>query len=307
MLSIIIPLYNESENIPFLIERINKFIISLNQKVEVIFVDDHSEDNTPTLLKKYCEENQIFKFLRLSKNCGSHIAIIAGLQHCKGDCAVFLAADLQDPPELISEMITKWKENNDVVWAVRETTEGISIFEKLFSRLYYFLINISTDISMPPKGADFALLDRKVINALLKSVGAKPSLGALITWLGYKQVEIKYIKEARKFGKSGWTLKKKINALLDAFVGFSVLPLRIMSYLGFTFSILGFIYSAFIILLRFKYDKPIVGWTSIMVAVMVLGGLQMLMLGLVGEYLWRNLEEARKRPLFLIEEQVDLQ
>lgn len=303
MLSIIIPVYNESENIHILIDRINKFIVQLNQPTEVLFIDDHSIDETSGLLKKYCEEDNNFKYIRLSKNAGSHIAIIAGLKYCKGDCAVFLAADLQDPPELIAQMLVKWEDHNDVVWAVRETTEGISIFEKIFSRLFYFLFNIASDINLPPKGADFALLDRKVINSLLLSTGTKPSLGALISWLGFKQTEILYIKEARKFGKSSWTLTKKINALVDAFVGFSVLPLRIMSYVGFSVAFIGFLYSFFIIALRFMYDKPIVGWASIMVTVLILGGLQMLMLGVIGEYLWRNLEEARKRPLFSIEDQ----
>ena len=306
MLSIIIPVYNESENIHLLIERINKFTLQLNQPSEVLFIDDHSNDETPILLKKYCDEDQNLKYIRLSKNFGSHIAIIAGLKYCKGDCAVFLAADLQDPPELITEMIDKWKDNNDVVWAVRETTEGISFFEKLFSRLFYFIFNMASDISLPPKGADFALLDRKVINSLLQSTGTKPSLGALISWLGFKQTEISYIKEARKFGKSSWTLTKKINALVDAFVGFSVLPLRVMSYLGFTFASLGFLYSLFLIVLKITSNKPIVGWTSIMVVVLILGGLQMLMIGVIGEYLWRNLEESRKRPLFLIEDKVGI-
>ena len=165
---------------------------------------------------------------------------------------------------------------------------------------------MASDISLPPKGADFALLDRKVINSLLKSTGTKPSLGALISWLGFKQTEISYIKEARKFGKSSWTLTKKINALVDAFVGFSVLPLRVMSYLGFTFASLGFLYSLLLIVLKITSNKPIVGWTSIMVVVLILGGLQMLMIGVIGEYLWRNLEESRKRPLFLIEDKVGI-
>ena len=306
MLSIIIPIYNESENIPILIDRINNLISCINRETEVLLIDDHSFDQTPVLLKEYCKKNQNFKYIRLSKNSGSHIAIIAGLQHCKGDIAVFLAADLQDPPELITEMLVKWQDNNDVVWAVRETRHGVSFVEKCFSRLFYMLFNISSDISLPPKGADFALLDRKVIDALLRSIGSKPSLGALIAWLGFKQTEILYTKELRKFGKSKWTLSKKINAFTDAFVGFSVLPLRAMSYIGFSIAFLGLLYSLFIVSLRFVSGQPIIGWTSIMVAVTILGGLQMLMLGVIGEYLWRNLEEARKRPLFLIEDHLGI-
>jgi len=299
-ISIIIPVYNEAENLPLLYDKFTSLQFN-NIKDEILFIDDSSTDNTPELLEKICLENPTFNFLRLSKNSGSHIAILAGMQYCKGDAVVFMAGDLQDPPELISNMITIWKEGNDVVWAVRESIEGISFFSTFFSKSFYYLMNLFANVKFPPSGADFALLDRKVVNAVLQSVGSNPSLGGLIASVGFRQTEITYVKQARAFGKSKWTLNKKLQAFIDAFVAFSFAPMRIMIYLGVLTSIFAFLYAIVIIILRLFFIKQIDGWTSLMVIVLFLGGIQMLMIGTLGEYLWRNLEESRKKPLFFIE------
>ena len=306
-LSIIIPLFNEAENLDILINRIDALVKTMSISVEVILVDDHSNDSSVEIIKDYCKTYEYLKFIKLSKNSGSHIAIIAGFQISTGNAVVFLAGDLQDPPELIQEMLHKWKQNYDVIWAVREFREGISFISKSLSNIFYKLFNFSTDLYIPPKGADFALLDRKVVDALLKSVGTKPSLGALIMWLGFKQTQIAYVKESRKFGKSKWTLAKKINAFTDAFVGFSVLPLRLMSIVGILTSFFGFIYAIILLILKLTSNIGLEGWTSLIVVILVVGGLQMLMLGIIGEYLWRNLEESRKRPLFFIEESLNIE
>jgi polyisoprenyl-phosphate glycosyltransferase len=305
LLSIVIPCYNEVEGLPSLVARLDALIARLNEKVnvEVIVVDDHSNDGSNILLKKLCSESSYLKFIRLSRNSGSHVAIIAGMKYCKGDAAVFLAADLQDPPELVLDMITKWNEGFDVIWAVRADRIGVSRTSVFFSNMFYRLLNSMTEIHFPKKGADYALLDRKVVDGLVQSAGSKPSLGALISWLGFLQTEIPYVKEERKFGKSKWTLTKKLNAFADAFVGFSYLPMRFMSFIGFLAACCGFIYALVIIIMRFSIGNPIEGYASTMVAILIIGGLQMLMLGVLGEYLWRNLEESRKRPLFLIEDQ----
>lgn len=303
-LSIVIPVFNEPESVGELTNRLKNLIASLpgNIDVEVVFVDDHSTDGTPKLLGDICTANPSFKFIRLSRNSGSHVAIIAGLSLCSGDSAVFLAADLQDPPELIAEMLAKWMDGDDVVWAVRDTREGVSAFSLFLSNLFYKIFNNFSSVSLPPTGVDFALLDRKVITGVINSAGSKPSLGGLIAWLGFKQSQISYVKRARKFGQSKWTLSKKLNAFADAFVGFSYVPMRLMTYLGFIISSLGFLYALIIIALRIISGKQIEGWASLMVVVLALGGIQMLILGILGEYLWRNLEESRKRPLFFIED-----
>jgi dolichol-phosphate mannosyltransferase len=270
--------------------------------VEVLLVDDHSTDGSPALMHRLCAERDYLKFIRLSRNSGSHVAIIAGMKYCKGDAAVFLAADLQDPPELVEDMIVKWEEGYDVTWAVRAERRGVSRTSVFFSNMFYRLLNSTTDIHFPKKGADYALMDRKVVDGLVQSAGSKPSLGALISWLGFKQTEIPYVKEERKFGRSKWTLSKKLNAFADAFVGFSYLPMRFMSLVGFVAAFSGFSYALFVVVMRFLVGHPIEGWASLMVVTLIIGGLQMLMLGVLGEYLWRNLEESRKRPLFLIED-----
>ncbi len=305
MLSIIIPAYNEELNLPHLKERLDELIAKLNVNdipSEVIFVDDHSSDGTSDIFKIICSQQKNYKYLRLSRNSGSHIAIISGFSFAQGDVAVFLASDLQDPPELVLQLIEKWKEGNDVVWAYRKNIEGVSFFRKINSKIFNFIFNKLTSLPTTFSGADFALIDRKVYQSVVSAAGSKPSLGALITWSGFKQTGIEYVKEKRKSGKSKWSLAKKINAFSDAFVGFSYFPLRFMSYLGIIVAALGFLYATLTISLKYIYNTQIQGWTSLMVVVLVLGGLQMLMLGVLGEYLWRNIEESRKRPLFFIEE-----
>lgn len=304
LISLIIPVYNESEGLPDLFARLDRLQRSLAERiqVEIILVDDHSADASGLLIKEACMQRTNYKYLRLSRNSGSHIAIISGLSKASGDCMVFLAADLQDPPELIVQLLDKWKEGNDVVWAVRKSIEGIPMSTSLFSKLFYWLMNAASSVKLPPTGADFALLDKKVCHALIQSAGSNPSLGSLIAWLGYRQTEIEYTKEARKHGRSKWTLTKKLNAFMDAFVGFSFVPMRLMMYFGFAMALLGFLYATFIIVMKLIVGKAIMGWASIMVAVLILGGAQMIMLGVLGEYLWRNLEESRKRPLFLFED-----
>jgi dolichol-phosphate mannosyltransferase len=304
LISIIIPLYNEAENLSLLKDRLQDLCFDDLEK-QILFIDDHSSDKTTELLEEICSQTESFNFIRLSKNSGSHIAILAGMQYCKGDAVVFMAGDMQDPPELISDMISKWKDGNDVVWAVRENIEGISVFSKFFSRLFYFLMNSFASVNFPPSGADFALMDKKVVTSVLQSAGSNPSLGGLIASVGFKQTEITYVKHARAFGKSKWTLNKKLQAFVDAFVAFSFAPMRIMIYTGLIISIIGFLYAIIIIILRLFFIKQIDGWSSIMVAVLFIGGIQMLMIGTLGEYLWRNLEESRKKPLCFIEKKSD--
>lgn len=309
LISLVIPCFNEREGLPTLLARLDRVVVELQKRiqVEVILVDDHSTDGSNFAIKELCNERKYLRFIRLSRNSGSQVAVIAGMKYAKGDAAVFLAADLQDPPELIAEMITKWEEGYDVIWAVRAKREGVSKTSVFFSNMFYRLLNGMTEIHFPKTGADFALLDQKVVKGLVASAGSKPSLGALISWLGFRQTEIPYVKEARKFGKSKWTLRKKLNAFADAFVGFSYLPMRFMSVIGFIAAALGFIYAIVVAILRFAVGNPIEGWASLMVVILIIGGLQMLMLGVLGEYLWRNLEESRKRPLFLIEDQEGLE
>jgi dolichol-phosphate mannosyltransferase len=306
VLSIVIPVYDEEAGIAALFERLSAWLRTTPDSAEIILVDDHSTDRTPELLREGCRSHPGFRYLRLSRNCGSHVAILAGLQHARGDCAVFLAADLQDPPELVSEMLARWRAGSRIVWAVRERRDGVSRLELFFSRMFYRIVNALGDVALPPEGSDFALLDRAVIDALLKCVGAHPSLGGDIARLGFPQAEIGYVKQSRFAGTSKWTLGKKLKAFADAIVLFSYRPLRAMSYMGLIFSAVGFLYAAVVVMLRLMSSHPIEGWASLMVVVLVIGGVQMTMLGVLGEYLWRTLEEARRRPLYFVEDELEV-
>ena len=238
----------------------------------------------------------------MAKNSGSHIAILAGLAEARGESAVFLAADLQDPPELIPRMLKLWRDGNQVVWAVRSEREGVSRIDVFLSNTFYRLLNLMGEVNLPPSGSDFALLDKKVVSALLQSTGSHPSIIGEIARLGFSQAEVLYTKEQRVAGATKWTLGRKLKAFADAFVLFSYAPLRIMSYLGMLCSLSGFAYAVLIIILRLRSSTPVQGWSSLMVAVLVLGGVQMMMLGVLGEYLWRTLEAARRRPSYFFED-----
>jgi glycosyltransferase involved in cell wall biosynthesis len=302
-LSIVIPVFNEEAVLPALVERLCSFAERLTPLVtEIILVDDHSADRSPLLLKELCQRDSRFRYARLARNSGSHVAILAGLAQARGECSVFLAADLQDPPELILQMLELWRAGHHVVWAVRDEREGTSRADVFLSNTFYRLLNLLGEVNLPPLGFDFALLDRKVVDALVKSAGSNPSIGGEIACLGFSSAQIAYTKEKRAAGDSKWTFKRKLKAFADAFVSFSYAPLRAMSYLGMLFSVLGFAYALVVICLRLMTRTPVQGWSSLIVVVLVLGGVQMMMLGILGEYLWRTLEAARQRPIYFFEE-----
>ncbi len=302
-LSIVFPVFNEEAVLPALVERLCSFAELLTPLVtEIILVDDHSADRSPLLLKELCQRDSRFRYARLARNSGSHVAILAGLAQARGECSVFLAADLQDPPELILQMLELWRAGHHVVWAVRDEREGTSRADLFLSNTFYRLLNLLGEVNLPPLGFDFALLDRKVVDALVKSAGSNPSIGGEIARLGFSSAQIAYTKEKRAAGDSKWTFKRKLKAFADAFVSFSYAPLRAMSYLGMLFSVLGFAYALVVICLRLMTRTPVQGWSSLIVVVLVLGGVQMMMLGILGEYLWRTLEAARQRPIYFFEE-----
>jgi len=301
-LSVVLPVFNEARGLPELLARLDRLEGRLaDLDLEVILVDDHSTDECPALLRQARAARPNLRVLRLSRNSGSHVAIYAGLEHATGDAAVFLASDLQDPPELILELVRRWRDGGQIVWAVRERREGLSLIDRLFIRLYYFVVIHVCRVTLPPEGSDFALLDRCVVDALLRNCGAQPSLGADIAVLGFRQERVPYCKVARKYGRSKWTLRKKLRAFVDVVVKFSYEPIRLMSGLGIAVSLVGFLYAAMQIVRRVFFDIGIEGWTTIVVAVFMLSGFQMIMLGIIGEYLCRALRESGRRPLYFIE------
>ncbi|MFA4826222.1 MAG: glycosyltransferase family 2 protein [Methanoregula sp.] len=302
LLSVITPAYNEEKNIPELYTCLNEVITRLGISWEWIVIDDHSSDTTFDVIRHISNSDPQVRGIRLSRNHGSHTAIMCGISYARGDCAVIMAADLQDPPEVIPSLYEKWKAGIHVVWAVRQQREGIRTQDHLFARIYYRIMRDIVGIqNIHPSGADFFLIDHRVINGILQFQEKNRSILALVAWMGYKQDFIEYTKKARLHGESGWSFKKKITLVIDSITSFSYLPIRFMSYIGIITAIFGFLYALFIILNAIT-GKPPEGWSSLMVVILIIGGIQMVMLGVLGEYVWRALDESRKRPQFLIEE-----
>lgn len=303
-LSIIVPVYFNEENLPLFYPQLKKFIDESKRfDYEIVFVDDGSGDNSYAELLKLRSLDERIKVIKLSRNFGSHTAILAGLSHCTGDCATMISADLQDPPEIIIQMFDKWLEGNRVVLAVRADREE-SFVQKAFSNTYYRLMKKFALKEMPSGGFDCFLIDRKVINILEQLEEKNTSIMGQILWCGFNPAQIHYVRRKREVGKSRWTLSKKIKLFIDSFMAFSYFPIRFISTLGSIIATAGFVYGIFIILDRLINGVVIQGWTSLMVMMLFLFGVNMLMLGVLGEYLWRNFDETRKRPTFIIDEKV---
>ena len=306
LLSVVTPAFNEADSLPILYQRLSRVLGDGPMQWEWILVDDHSSDNTFAVTQQIANQDARVKCIRLSHNFGSHIALSCGLRHTSGDCAVVLAADLQDPPEILPTLMTQWRDGAQVVWAVRSQQDGSPNALPLFSRLYYFLMrHILGMKQMPLTGADFFLIDRRVVDAFREFGENNTSILALITWMGFRQTKILYEKQPRQYGRSGWSLGKKIKMVIDSVISFSYFPIRIMSLLGFGVAIFGFLY-AIVVVINGLAGRPPGGWASLMVAVLVIGGMQMVMMGVLGEYLWRALDEARRRPQYIIEATVNL-
>jgi glycosyltransferase involved in cell wall biosynthesis len=301
LLSVVTSAYNEARNLPLLYERLSNTLPIIGMDWEWIVVDDHSSDETFAVITDIAKHDLRVHGLRLTRNFGSHTATTCGLHHARGDCAVIMAADLQDPPETLPALLTKWYAGAQVVWAVRGRREGERISKVGFARLYYFLMRHFVGLrEMPATGADFFLIDRRVIDAFLRFNESNVNILALITWMGFRQAIITYDKQARLHGHSGWSLEKKLKLVLDSITSFTYLPIRFMSYVGFIVAIMGFLYAGVVIVNALR-GSPVQGWSSLMIVVLVLGGIQMLMMGVLGEYLWRALDESRRRPRYLIE------
>lgn len=306
-LSVVVAAFNEEGNLPLLYERLCALDWkALRLEPEFLVVDDHSSDRTPEILAALAAGDPRLKVLRFSRNFGSHRAFAAGLEHCSGDGAVILAADLQDPPETIPQLVEKWRKGAQVVWAARDEREGESLPTRLLSRTYYALMRRFAEVQPPKNGADFLLLDRRVIEALRASPEKNTSLLSLIQWMGFDQDQISYTKAARGSGRSKWTVRKKLKLAVDSFVSFSYAPIRLASAFGLLFAFSGFVYAAVIAGRAIMLGSPVQGWASMMCVLLIVSGVQLVMLGIVGEYLWRTFDETRGRPRYIVEKRINL-
>lgn len=301
-LSVVIPVCNEEGNLFFLHDRLTAVFAQLDGWCPVIiFVDDHSSDRSPSILAQLAARDPRVRWLRLSRNSGSHVACAAGLAQCDSDAVILMAADLQDPPEIIPQLLERHAVGDHVVWAVREAREGESLFTRTSSLCFYWLMNRLTSVRLPPRGADVMLADRRAVEAFRQMPERSLSLFSVFAWMGFRQSSIPYVKQARHTGASKWTVHRKLLLAIDSFVGFSYVPLRFMSYLGFLVAGIGGLWGLLILANKLRGSTQAIGYASTMITILTLGGLQMLMLGVVGEYLWRTLEESRRRPQYFIE------
>ncbi len=301
-LSIVIPVYQNELNLENLYQDIKeKFIDKIDFDYEIVMVDDGSTDNSWKVMKELVNVDKNIKIIHLSRNFGSHSAILCGLENSTGDCAIVKAADLQEPTELILEMFNKWKEGNNIVYAIREGREDYSFF----ADLYYKLVRNYIFEQMPKNGFDVFLVDRKVINVLTDLRENDSALTLQLLWSGFKTASILYTRKARKVGKSQWTLKKKMKLVLDSFYSFSDLPITLVLVIGTFSTVISILWAIDLLISKLCGNITVSGYTSIILVILFAFGTIMLTLGILGGYIWRILNASRKRPLYIIEEEIN--
>ena len=303
-ISIIIPCYFNEQNIPHTAKELiaNEQLFEPGVEFEYILVDDGSKDDTYSAMQTFRRQYpDKVKLIKLSGNFGSYNAILAGMQYATGDCNVVIAADLQDPPELIEKMYRYWKSGLKLVLANREHRED-SFWDKHFATVYHKLIKRYGIPNMPDGGFDFCLFDRKLKNEVLSMNEKNTNTLFLLVWLKYDFVAIPYTRRNREIGKSSWTTRKKVKLLIDSFISFSFAPVRLISILGFVLGFFALLYSFIIFVKRMTGSINIEGWSALMVVLLIVSAFIMIALGILGEYLWRILDQVRSRPIYVIEQ-----
>jgi len=303
--SIIVPLYNEEEVLPQTYPRLKKVMESLDDSYEVIMINDGSKDKTAFMAKEICLENPSFKMINFSRNFGHQTAITAGMDHARGQAIIVIDADLQDPPEIIPQMIAKWKEGFEVVYGRRISRKGETFFKKFTARMFYRTLNKLVDIKMPTDVGDFRLIDKKVKDALITIPEHNRYVRGLISWLGFKQTSVDFARDARAAGETKYPFRKMIKLALDGITSFSYKPLKFSVNIGLFISAFSIAFAIAVVLLRF-FDivamEP--GWASLMVVILFFFGVVLIMLGIIGEYIARIFEEVKGRPLYIISEKI---
>lgn len=302
LITILVPAYNEEEVLELLYERLKKLMNeNTNYNFEVLLVNDGSKDRTLQIMQELRLKDKRISYLNLSRNFGKEIAMIAGLDYCKGDAIVIIDADLQDPPELIPEMIKYWEEGYDDVYAKRKTREGETWLKKFTSKMYYKVLQAFTKIEIQKDTGDFRLLDRRCVEALKSMRESQRYTKGLFSLIGYNKKEILYDRDPRAAGQTKWNYGKLINLSIDGITSFTTTPLRWAAIIGVLISIIGFIYMLYIIIKTLVTGIDVPGYASMMVVILFLGGIQLIFLGIIGEYLGRAFNESKHRPLYFIE------
>ena len=302
-ITIIIPAYNEEESLPPLYERLEKLMNSMeNYEFEILFVNDGSKDNTINLIKEYREKDNRICYVDFSRNFGKEIAMVAGLDYATGDCVIFMDADLQDPPELIPELVKYWEEGYDDVYAKRNSRKGETWLKKFTSKMYYRVLQHLTNIPIQEDTGDFRLLDRRCVNALKKMRESQRQSKSMFSWIGYKKKEVLYDRDPRIAGKTKWNYKKLVDLAIDGITSFTTSPLRISTYISIPTFILLFIYFIYVIVKCIVTSTAIQAYQAIILLILFFSGVQILLFGIIGEYLGRIFNESKNRPLYLVNE-----
>ena len=302
-ITIIIPAYNEEESLPHLYERLEKLMSSMEHyEFEILFVNDGSKDNTINLIKEYREKDNRISYVDFSRNFGKEIAMIAGLDYATGDCVIFMDADLQDPPELIPELVKYWEEGYDDVYAKRSSRKGETWLKKFTSKMYYRVLQHLTNVPIQQDTGDFRLLDRRCVNALRKMRESQRNSKSMFSWIGYKKKEVLYDRDPRIAGKTKWNYKKLVDLAIDGITSFTTSPLRISTYISIPTFIVLFVYFVYVIAKCIVTSTVIQAYQAIILLILFFSGVQILLFGIIGEYLGRIFNESKNRPLYLVNE-----
>jgi len=304
--SVVIPLYNEEEVALECVNRVVKVMDKIEGKYEIIFINDGSSDKTMEIMKEQCKKNSKLKIIDFSRNFGHQIAITAGMDYAKGDAIIVMDADLQDPPEVIPEMIEKYNQGYEVVYAIRKSRKGESIFKKITAKMFYRFLQYMCSIDIPVDTGDFRLISKKVSKVMSSLTERNRYVRGLVAWVGFKQIGIEYEREERFAGETKYPLRKMIKLSIDGITSFSTKPLTISKNLGIFVALAGFVYALVIVIKKVALNIPNTGWSSTVVLILIIGGVQLIMIGVVGDYIARIFDESKNRPLYIINEKYNM-
>jgi polyisoprenyl-phosphate glycosyltransferase len=302
IISVVVPVYNEEAVVFESYKRLKGVMEALNEPYELIFVNDGSRDATPDIVRHICEADSTVHFIDFARNFGHQIAISAGMDYASGEAVVVIDADLQDPPEVIPEMIAKWRKGYDVVYGKRAERKGETLFKRFTSAAFYRVLQKLTDVDIPVDTGDFRLIDRKVCDALKLIKERNRYIRGIISWLGFKQTGVEFVRDKRFAGETKYPLKKMLRFAFDGITSFSVKPLKLSSYVGGIVSFAGFAYLLVVVYQKLFTDRTVTGWASMMAVSLFFNGVVLMMLGIIGEYIGRIYDEAKGRPLYVVRE-----
>lgn len=300
-ISVVVPIYNEEDNIGTLHLRLSKVLSDISPDFEIIFVNDGSADTSLIKIKELVEKDAHVRYINFSRNFGHQAAVMAGLDRCCGDAVVIIDADLQDPPELIKDLYFKYKEGYEVVYAQRAERQGETWFKKVTAKMFYRFLKKMTSVDMPLDTGDFRLMDKKIVDLLKIMPEKNKFLRGQIAWLGFRQIGVKYVRQERLHGESAYPLHKMIKFAMDGITSFSDKPLSFVANLGFIIAFASFLIILYALFSHFILAQTISGWTSMMVSSMFIGGIQLISIGIIGQYISRINNDVKNRPLYVVE------